>query len=600
MGFQRISNRRDLIKKVIANPKLPIILACLAMLLVMGTVGNDLYFDDYIHRLRLQNPQLWPDSYGPIVGLFAFGTGAPELVHQAMEDGIVPWWSYGKLKVAFFRPITAVTHWVDYRFWPDSPAFMHLQSITWFGALIFTAAFVYRRMITPLWVAGLAALLYALDDAHGIPVGWLANRNALIAAVMGMLALICHDRWRRDGWKSGALLGPLCFLLALLSSEAGLGAAAYLLAYEVCLASDNPRKKITGLLPYIIITVSWYAFFVGLGFGTEGGGAYIDPGRNPVGYFMALFERLPVLLYGQWLFPNAVIYGFIPKPQAYWVLVGVYGFLVGIAIVLIPVIKQRAVARYWALGMVLALLPVSATFPDNRLLLFSGLGAMGLLAQFLAFWMDKAQWLPKSAAWRGLALVFVISSIFIHFVIAPIFLPFQSQGVARMSEVMLEKPLQEISQNTEIAGKTLIFVNPPVPFAVMHVPFVCEKLAISYPRTTRTLASGLASPLNITRLDEFSLEVEPDGGFINQALDRLYRGSSHPMRVGQRIELSDMTVEVLAITEDQRPWRARFTFRLPLKDPSMCFYRWENDRFIPFKLPDVGQTIRLSRVEMPL
>jgi hypothetical protein len=101
-------------------------------------------------------------------------------------------------------------------------------------------------------------------------------------------------------------------------------------------------------------------------------------------------------------------------------------------------------------------------------------------------------------------------------------------------------------------------------------------------------------------LDDFSLEVEPDGGFINQALDRLYRGSSHPMRVGQRIQLSDMTVEVLSLTEDQRPWRVRFTFVLPLKDPSMCFYRWEDDRFTPFKLPDAGHTVRLSRVKMPL
>jgi hypothetical protein len=160
--------------------------------------------------------------------------------------------------------------------------------------------------------------------------------------------------------------------------------------------------------------------------------------------------------------------------------------------------------------------------------------------------------------------------------------------------------LQRISQNANIAGKTLVLINPPVSFAVMYSPFAYEKLAISFPRATRVLASGLASPLTITRLDDYSLEVEPDRGFIIQALDRLYRGSSHPMQVGQRIELSDMTVEVLSLTRDQRPWRVRFTFMHPLKDPSLCFYRWEYDRFTPFELPDAGHTVRLPRVKIPL
>lgn len=595
------SKHKDRVQQVLSAKYLPIVLAILAMVLVSGTLGDGIYFDDYIHRIKLKAPHLLPPSpYGTLEGLFAFGTGEPEQVRQAMESGMVPWWTNTHLKVAFFRPISAMSHWVDYRLWPDTPSLMHLQSILWLGAFILTTTLFYRRIMSPLWVAGLAALLFAMDDAHGIPAGWLANRNALIAAVWGLCALICHDHWRRRRWKAGAVCGPLCFLLGLCSAEAGLGAGAYLVAYELFLVNGKLRKKIMGILPYVMIGVGWYGIYHLWGFGTEGGGGYIDPGRNPLGYLSALVERLPVLLYGQWLFPNAFIYGMLPKAAAHIALMVVYGILACMAVVLWPIIKRDTEARFWALGMVLALLPVCATFPDNRLLLFSGLGAMGLLARLLAAWSGRAPWLPSSRVWRGAAHVFVIIFVFVHFIIAPLFLPLQSQGVARLSDITLEKPLLELSEKSSFRGKTLVFVNPPIPFTVAHVPFVCEQYSVTQPKTTRILAAGLSSDMTITRTDNASLEIEPQGGFISHSFDRLYRGASHPMVVGQRVELSNMTVQVLALTKDQRPLKARFTFSKSLEDKSLCFYQWKETGFIPLALPDVGDSMHLSKVGLPL
>lgn len=596
--FSKLKGR---IQKILSAKYLPIVLAALAMALVSGTLANGIYFDDHIHRLKLETPHLLPPSqYGTLGGLFAFGTGDPELVRHAMEIGTVPWWTYQELKIAFFRPISAMSHWVDYRFWPDKPALMHLQSILWLGAFVFTAAMFYRRIMSPLWVAGLAGLIFAIDDAHGIPAGWLANRNALIAAVWGLCALICHDRWRREGWKAGAVCAPVCFLLGLFSAEAGLGAGAYLVAYELFLVTGKLRKKIMGILPYVMVGTLWYCIYHLWGFGTEGGGGYIDPGQNPLGYLTALFERLPVLLYGQWFFPNAVIYGMLPKAAAHIVLVVVYGILACMAVVLWPIVKRDGEAKFWALGMVLALLPACATTPDNRLLLFSGLGAMGLLARLLAAWSERATWLPSSRVWKGTAHVFAIIFIFVHFIIAPLFLPLQSQGVAQLSDITLEKPLMDLSENDSFRGKTLVFVNPPIPFAVGHIPFVCEQYAIPRPQTTRVLATGLSSDLTITRTDNTSLEIESNGGFITHSFDRLYRGASHPMAVGQRVELTDMTIQVLTLTEDQRPLKVHFTFAKPLEDKSLCFYQWRETGFLPFTLPAVGASVQLTRVNLPL
>ncbi len=600
MRYRFFLKHGDGIRTALASGKLPAILTCLAMVLVVGSVGTGLQFDDYIHREKLLNPHLWPNDYGAITGLFAFGTGAPEQIHLGMEYGMVPWWTFERVRAAFFRPVAAMTHWLDYKFWPFNPALMHVHSLLWFGVLIFVTAGLYRKLMTPLWMAGLAALLYAIDDAHGIPAGWLANRNAIIAAVFGFLTLLVHHNWRRDRWKAGAFLGPLLFLISLLSAEAGVATGAYLLSYEVFLVHGRLRKRMMAMLPYALVGIGWWLMYKRMGFGTWGGGAYLDPSQEPLAYLAALVERMPVLLFGQWLFPNAVIYGFLPDSVAFIVLVGVYAVLAGIVVVLIPILKRDAVARFWALGMVLALLPVSATFPDNRLLLFVGLGGMGLLAQFLGFWLEKAAWLPTSRLWRAAAMVFSAVFVGVHLIVAPLFLPFQCQGTARLSELALENPLEDMSQHIDLTGKTIIFVNPPVPFVVTHTRFICQELGLSCPRRTRVLASGLAPHLNITRVDDFSLEIEPSGGFMSQDLDLLYRGTRHPMQIGQRVELTDMVVQVLELTEDKRPKRARFTFIKPLDDPSLCFYEWKGQGFEPLKLPKAGHSFRLAMAMMPL
>ena len=87
----------------------------------------------------------------------------------------------------------------------------------------------------PVWIAGLATLIYAVDDAHGMLVGWIANRNGLVTAVLGVLALILFIRWRREGWRPGAFTAPFVFAVALLAGESAIAVGAYLIAYVLFL-----------------------------------------------------------------------------------------------------------------------------------------------------------------------------------------------------------------------------------------------------------------------------------------------------------------------------------------------------------------------------
>lgn len=591
------------LQNVLAGKFFPIVTALIAVALTFGTLETGLQLDDYYHQHKLQQDDLLSDNGGILTNLFNFMHGSTNDYDRGLKSVHLPWWTARELKIKFFRPIAAMTHWLDYRLWPEKPSMMHLHSLFWLSAMVMITALFYRRMLTPLWVAGLAGLLFAIDDAHGVPAGWLANRNSLIAATFGFLSLYCHDRWRRGGWRAGALFGPVLFVISLLSAEAGLGAGAYFFAYEVFMGKGGWRKRAVSFAPYVLVVVVWWISYKTMGFGTFASGAYIDPGRNPLNYLQHLMERVPVLLYGQWFFPDAMTYLLIPEPIIYGVLAVIYLLIAGLAVLFVPLLKHNAASRFFALGMVLSLLPVCATFPHNRLLLFAGFGAFGLLAQFLAYWLEQAAWFPANQSWRILAKVSMVVLIIVHLIIAPLLLTRTSRMQAWIESVVLGKPLSQLSRDHEIAEKDLIFINPPDAFiTIVYSKAICKELKLQMPRVTYALSSGMTSSMTIRRVDEKSLEITPDIGFISTDVDRLFRDETHPMQVGDRVKSGDMTAEVISLTKDKRPLCVRFTFSKPLEDSSLAFFAWKNDDYgyAPFAMPDIGHSKHLKVAKVPL
>ena len=126
---------------------------------------------------------------------------------------------------------------------------MHLHSLVWFGATVVVATWFYRRMLPCAWVAGLAGLLFAVDEAHGLPAVWLANRNTLLGVFFGFLTLIAYDLWRRDQRWMGAILAPLTLLLGLLAKESSAATGAYLLAYALFLDRGRWVGRLGSLVP---------------------------------------------------------------------------------------------------------------------------------------------------------------------------------------------------------------------------------------------------------------------------------------------------------------------------------------------------------------
>ena len=59
------------------------------------------------------------------------------------------------------------------------------------------------------------------------------------------------------------------------------------------------------------------------------------------------------------------------------------------------------------------------------------------------------------------------------------------------------------------------------------------------------------------------------------------------------------TVEVIDVTEDGRPAEVSFQFNVDLEDPSLMWLQWNDGVYVPFELPEVGETVILPSVTIP-
>ena len=188
--------RRDWgLASILSHRLVPLALAVLAPLLLLPALGAGWQFDDHFHRSRIA-------GYGDAnpIQIFVPYDGDPARNLRQMEAGTLPWWASVDLHLAFLRYTSTLTTLLDYQLWPRHPAWMHLHSLLWLSAVVVAAALLYRIVLGTTWVAGLAALLYAVDEAHSWPATYLANRNALIATSVGVLSIVCFIRWRQDAW----------------------------------------------------------------------------------------------------------------------------------------------------------------------------------------------------------------------------------------------------------------------------------------------------------------------------------------------------------------------------------------------------------------
>jgi hypothetical protein len=613
VGF--LSKWLVLIRGWLAHRRLPVALAALAVVLSAPSLWLGLHADDYALWMALADRSPAPEWVRPPWRLFAFFDNEAILRH-AMDSGVVPWWATPGLRLAFFRPLAGLTHWIDFRLWPEHPWLMHAQSLAWFGMAIAAAAVLYRRLLRPEWAAGLAALAFAIDDAHVSPADWIANRNATIATLFALLALVAHDRWRRDGWRPGIVVAPVALLLGLLGGEMALAGGAYLIAYAIFLDESPGRSRLLSLLPSGVTGAAWALAYRALGFGATGSAMYVDPVASPLAFSRAVVERGPLLLFGQWVLPSQLSL-LLSQRAAHVLWLAACGVALLLAALLAPLLRRDRTARFLALGMLLSLLPACSTFPHDRLLFLAGFGGAGLLAQLLAGLVDRAAWLLRARAWRGPAFGAGVLLALLHLVLAPVGLARGSADLRAFGH-LIARAAASLPSDPAVRDQVALIVQTPTAFvSIFGWPV---QAAAGRPTPGRLLVLGSSiHAITVERPDGDTLLLRPEGGYLlppgsplpgtdqpdldlrylMPLFDRLYRDAT-PMRLGERIELTGVRVEITAVTADGRPAEARFRFDAGLEDPSFRWLRWQDGVYVPFRLPAVGASVTLPPAAVPL
>lgn len=385
-------------------------------LLHLAALRTGFLLDDFIHISMLHGN--FPAVRHPL-DLYNFVDDSNR--SEMLARGILPWWSHPDLTIRFFRPLSSALIWLDHALFGPNALAMHLHSFAWWAAMVGFAFVLYRAFFGER-VARFASLVFALAPCHAMPLAWLANRDALISLGLGIPALFVYTRARASGALRDRLLALVLFSIAFLGGEYTLSFLAYVVTFELVRADDRPMQRIVGVLPFAVPCAVYMGVRGSLHYGSIGSGYYSDPFHAPELFLFFAPRRFATLFLDAWLgLDNDTINWSIP----WWLVLGacaIAGWIVWK--VLRHVLREspsasRRAALWLGLGSVLAMVPVLAVVPGQRVL---GAAMFGI-APMVALVFEGA-WFPRVIeARRGAAELTQLTALalgFAHFVHGPV------------------------------------------------------------------------------------------------------------------------------------------------------------------------------------
>lgn len=559
----------------------------LGLLLALPSLWVGMQLDDYFHwGLVTQRSQvLQTVSPASPYGLFSFVDGDPARVMDLMNLGLAPWWTYPQVEYAFWRPLTEMTHGLDYSWWPQQPVLMHLHSMLYFGLMLWFGFRLFHQLQGSSSAALWAMFIFALSYTHGVPAGWLANRNAVLAVLFVILTLTYHHQWREGSRSPLDLKSSIFFTLGLLCGEMAVTAGAYLFAYALLLERGALRERFYSLLPYGVIGAAWLGMRSLLGYGASGSGHYIDLLQTPGLFLQTLGGRGLDLLGGLfWVIPPELGSGLPEWRRAVYLLL--FGVLMLVAW---PLLKADRRARFWLLGAMLCLVPVASTIPHSRLLIAASVGSAGFLGLLLSSWRQGA--LAASGPMRAVTLCMASLLLLLQLGLSALLLPMEMVSMRLVGDNYLNSgakswDLESISRDT-----TPILINPPLSSAGGYINGVRAYEGLPIAAKTWLLASGMR-PLTLTVLNAYTLDLYSEHGLYDPVQEGVLRGPQAPFTVGDSVQLAGMIVTVMEV-DDGVPVRARFQFARPITSGAYQFSHWNSGQVEPCILPGKQQSIEL-------
>ncbi len=537
-----------------------------AMVLATPSLSMRWAADDWLQRAKLLgNVPGVATERGLLWDLFAFFPRDPDYFHELLVEGVLPWWTDPEITAAFMRPVAALTHVLDYAVAPHSALFQHAHSILWLGLAVLAVGAFFRAWLGVGRAAALATLCFALDDSHAWPVGWLANRNALVAATFGALGLYLHLRGHR--WT-----GAIALCLGLFSAEMGTGAVTTLVGIEL-FAIGSVATRFRRLVPAALASMLWATAWVVGDFGVHNSGLYLDPLQRPLAYLAALPERSAAMLATQWLNAPLDFWMVLPPLGAAAVASALFALTTFLVFPVLHPVLGTPLGKQALAASLLSVVPVAAGFPMDRMVMFISLGAFALLGMAVQARLAGEAHHPRRVATLATLHLPVAATMFVAKVatLGPMF-------------SMFENGTSVLPREGSLRERDLVILGG-MEVMTAHLPMSRVLQGLPAPRRQALLVPA-GGAFTVTREGANILRVDSESGLFRGTSEKLCRDKS--MFTGDAVDLGWYQVEVLA-DRDGHPTTLRYSFDRDLDDPS---FLWANYRLFGMELtgpPVLGQ-----------
>lgn len=252
-------------------------------------------------------------------------------------------------------------------------------------------------------------------------------------------------------------------------------------------------------------------------------------------------------------------------------------------------LRRDALARFWALGMALSLVPFCTMFPQVRLLVFAGIGGCGLLAMLFE---NAGVWPRKPAAGggrRGAAWLLLL----VHGPVAAALVP-HSVAALPLLGALTSAPSRQAPVGPEVARQTFVFLNGS-DFLLAYLQLLRTARGVAPVPRRMALLSSLATASRVERFDDRTLVIATPAGWFHYAFDAAFVSPRRKFSAGERIDRPDYVAEIRSTTGDGRPLEVAFRFRRTLESPELRWLYWSEGRLVPFPLPAVGASVSVPR-----
>ena len=183
----------------------------------------------------------------------------------------------------FYRPLTSLSYWLDFKLWGLNPAAFHLTNILLQAINSILLLFILLRLGLAAVPAFAGALLFSVFPPHFENVAWISGRTDLISFLLAALSALSFIAFLKKKRRTGLILSALFFLAGLLAKE-----NVFLLPCLFLMAlwrkGTKAKDMLTVSYPFVVGAALWF-FLRSMAFGH---GAPALSGRSLLDFFSTL------------------------------------------------------------------------------------------------------------------------------------------------------------------------------------------------------------------------------------------------------------------------------------------------------------------------